>query len=66
MKELQDIDDLIRFCDKKIFNLNLGLTAENSEREEHKKDILMWRRKRSELVILQEKRFDEQVKQLTI
>lgn len=66
MKELKDIDDLICFCDRKIFHLNSGLTAENSERKEHEKDILMWRRKRSELVILQEKRFDEQVKQLTI
>lgn len=65
MKQLSYLNDLIYFLDSKIFKLNVGLaSSENLEKNVHENEVSMWRNKRQELVALQEKIMNEQIKEL--
>lgn len=70
MKQLIDINDLLTFLDRKLFRLNqclvnfreAGISAEDCTEVEN--EISMWKKKKTELITLQEKILDTQVKEL--
>lgn len=66
MKQLDNIDDLIHFLDRKIHRLHVAITNGSTEKETNEKEISMWRNKKVQLIELQEKMFDEQIKELTV